>query len=107
MDALKPRNEKPTLNNILTLKPKANFYNNWVLPVEKHPIFSKLFWERNPAGQIQRKVLGERDMSDVRNTSLWHKIFKQAEMPSNTLQVPTQFGIVFYFDSDDIPFLCD
>ena len=23
-------------NNILTLKPKANFYNNWVLPVEKH-----------------------------------------------------------------------
>ena len=23
-----------------------------------YPIFSKLFWERNPAGQIQRKVLG-------------------------------------------------
>ena len=39
--------------------------------------------------------------------SLWHKIFKQVEIPSNTLHVSTKFGIVFYFDSNDIPFLCD
>ena len=33
-------------NNILTLKPKANFYNNWVLPVEKDIPFSASCFEK-------------------------------------------------------------
>ena len=97
-------------NNILTLKPKANFYNNWVLPVEKHlPFSASCFEKETRPARFRGKFWGKEtcQMSDLRNTSLWHKIFKQGEMPSNTLQVPTQFGIVFYCDSDDIPFRCD
>ena len=98
-------------NNILTLKPKANFYNNWVLPVEKHiSHFQQVVLRKKPGRPDSEESFGGKEtcqMSDLRNTSLWHKIFKQVEIPSNTLQVPTQFGIVFYFDSDDIPFLCD
>ena len=97
-------------DNMLTLKPKANFYNNWVLPVEKDiPFSASCFEKETRPARFRGKFWGKEtcQMSDLRNTSLWHKIFKQGEMPSNKLQVPTQFGIVFYFDSDDIPFLCD
>ena len=91
------------------LKPKAHLFNNWVLPVEKDvPFSASCFEKETQPARFRGKFWGKEtcQMSKI-HLSGWRKIFKQVEITSNTLHVPTKFGIVFYFDSHDIPFLCD
>ena len=55
----------------LTLKPKVNFYNNWILPVEKDiPFSASCFEKETRPARFRGKFWGKRDMSDCQMSEI-------------------------------------
>ena len=72
-------------NNILTLKPKANFYNNWVLPVEKHiSHFQQVVLRKKPGRPDSEGSFGGKETCQIVRCQKYISLAQDIQTSGNT-----------------------